>query len=66
MLQKSNNRTQCLCRSLAHQMAVKCATVLQQTEMQQLIADLFCCQTPTVSPSGEKTMVILSPEQLLN
>ena len=66
MLQKFNNRTQCLCRSLAHQMAVKCGTVLQQTEMQQLIADLFCCQTPTVSPSGKKTMVILSPEQLLN
>ena len=66
MLQKFNNRTQCLCRSLAHQMAVKRGTVLQQAEMQQLIADLFCCQVPTLSPSGKKTMVILSPEQLLS
>ena len=66
MLQKFNNRTQCLCRSLAHQMAVKKGTVLQQAEMQQLVADLFCCQVPTLSPSGKKTMSILSPEQLLN
>ena len=66
MLQKFNNRTQCLCRSLAHQMAVKKGTVLQQAEMQQLIADLFCCQVPTLSPSGKKTMAILSPEQLLS
>ena len=47
-------------------MAVKKDTALQQTEMQQLVADLFCCQMPTVSPSGKKTMAILSPEQLLS
>ena len=66
MIQKFNNRAQSLCRSLAHQMAVKKGTALQQTEMQQLVADLFCCQMPTVSPSGKKTMAILSPEQLLS
>ena len=66
MIQKFNNRSQSLCRSLAHQMAVKKGTVLQQAEMQQLIADLFCCQSPPVSPTGKKTMAILSPEQLIS
>ncbi|MBR3723860.1 MAG: DNA mismatch repair endonuclease MutL [Bacteroidales bacterium] len=65
MIQKFNDRTQCLCRSMSRQMAVKPGTILQQSEMQQIIADLFCCQTPSVSPSGKKTMAILSPDQLI-
>jgi DNA mismatch repair protein MutL len=51
---------------MARQLAVKPGTRLQQPEMQQIIADLFCCQTPTLSPSGRKTMVILQPDQLFN
>ena len=65
MLQKFCNRAQCLCQSLARQMALKPGTQLQQPEMQQLIADLFCCQVPNVSPSGKKTMAIIPPEKLL-
>ncbi len=65
MLQKFNDSKVCLCRSLARQMAVKAGTVLQQAEMQQLIADLFCCQVPSVSPSGQKTMVVVDPGTLL-
>lgn len=61
MIQKFSDSKVCLCRSLARQMAVKAGTVLQQEEMQQLIADLFCCQVPSVSPSGKKTMVVVEP-----
>lgn len=66
MLQKFSDRTQCLCRSLARQLAIKAGTPLQQAEMQQLVADLFCCKAPAVSPSGKKTMVILKPETMLD
>ena len=66
MIQKFTDRTDSLCRSMARQMAIKPGTPLQQAEMQQIIADLFCCQMPTLSPSGRKTMAILSPDQLLN
>ena len=64
MLQKYADRTQCLCRSLARQKAVKAGTPLQQAEMQQLVADLFCCTMPGTSPSGKKTMMILNPDEL--
>lgn len=66
MLQKFCDRSQCLCRSLARQMAVKSGTPLQQSEMQQLVADLFCCKAPSVSPSGKKTMTVVTPAQLLS
>ncbi len=66
MIQKFTDRSQCLCRSMARQLAVKPGTQLQQSEMQQIVADLFCCQMPGISPSGRKTMVILQPDQLFN
>ena len=66
MMQKFSDCRQCLCRSMARQMAVKAGTPLQQAEMQQLIADLFCCVVPHVSPSGKKTMAIIPPDKLLN
>lgn len=65
MINKFADRSQCLCRSLARHTCVKSGTPLQQAEMQQIIADLFCCQMPGVSPSGKKTMVIVQPETLL-
>ena len=65
MIQKFCDRKQTLCRSLARQMAVKAGTSLQQAEMQQIIADLFCCKMPNVSPSNRKTMSIIQPETLL-
>lgn len=66
MLQKFNDRTQSLCRSLARRMAMRPGIALQQDEMQQIVADLFCCKMPHTSPSGKKTLVILNPEKLLN
>ena len=64
MLQKFNDRSQCLCRSLARQTALKDGTALTQDEMQQLVADLFCCRIPQTSPSGKKTLAIVPPETL--
>ena len=66
MMQKFADRRQCLCRSMARQMAMKPDIQLQQAEMQQLIADLFCCLVPHVSPSGKKTMAIIPPDKLLS
>ncbi len=66
MIQKFNDRRVSLCRTLARQQAVRPGTPLKQEEMQQLIADLFCCQVPSVSPSGRKTMVVLNPDTILN
>lgn len=65
MINKFADRSQCLCRSLARHTCVKSGTPLQQAEMQQIIADLFCCQMPSMSPSGKKTMIIVQPENLL-
>ena len=65
MLQKFNDRTQCLCRSLARQSALKNGTGLQQDEMQRLVSDLFCCKMPHTSPSGKKTLTIIPPETLM-
>ena len=65
MMQKFSDRRQCLCRSMARQMAVKAGTPLEQAEMQQLVADLFCCPVPHVSPSGKKTMAIIPPNKLI-
>lgn len=65
MIQKFADRRQCMCRTLARQMAVKSGTVLQQAEMQQIIADLFCCQMPQMSPSGKKVMTVIPADRLL-
>lgn len=69
MLQKHANRDENLCKTLARQMAVKSGQTLQQAEMQQIVADLFCCRIPDISPSGKRTMMILNEkdiESLLN
>ncbi len=66
MLKKFNDRSQCLCRSIARQMAIKAGTILQQDEMQQLVADLFCCKMPSLSPSNKRTMTIIPADKLLS
>lgn len=65
MMQHHDDRTQCLCRTLARQMSVKAGTSLQQEEMQQILADLFCCQVPNVSPSGTKILTVIPDNQLI-
>lgn len=60
MIQKFNNRDQGLCQALARQMAVRQGKTLAPEEMQNLIAELFSCQVPNISPSGKKTMIIIN------
>ena len=64
-MQKFSNRSQSLCASLARQMAVKAGTPLEQEQMQQLVADLFACPMADTSPSGNKIITIVKPEELL-
>ena len=64
MLQRFNDREKSICTSLARQMSVRQGTALKAEEMQQLIADLFSCQAPNISPSGHKTMFILSEQDI--
>ena len=64
-MQKFNDRNKSLCTSLARQMAVKAGTVLEQEQMQQLVADLFACPMADTSPSGKKIITIVKPEELL-
>lgn len=64
MLQKFGNRDQNLCRSLARQMAIKAGQPLQSNEIHQLVADLFSCKMPELSPSGQKTFVVLTSDKL--
>lgn len=65
MMQKFNDRDRALCASLARQMAVKVGTTLQAEERQSLLAELFACQVPNLSPSGKKTMYILNDNELI-
>lgn len=64
LMQKFNDREQCLCRSLAHQTAIKPGKVLLQEEMQQIVADLFSCQVPEMSPSGKRILKVLTETDL--
>lgn len=63
-MQHVYDRDQSLCRSLARQSAIKSGQMLTKKEQQQLIADLFSCQVPNLSPSGKNTLVILAQDQL--
>ena len=65
-MQKFCNRSQSLCASLAHQMAIKPGKVLSQEEMQQLVADLFACPMADTAPNGKKIITIVKPEELLH
>ena len=38
--------------------------LMKPEEMQQLVADLFSCQVPDLSPSGKRTMVIINENEL--
>lgn len=64
MIQKFNQGDQALYRTLAHQMAIKSGQALQPAEIQQIIADLFCCKMPDISPSGQKALIILKEDDL--
>ncbi len=50
--------------ALADTAAIRSGQILQQDEMQSLVAHLERCPEPLASPSGRKTLIHLSREQL--
>ncbi|HEY1113044.1 MAG TPA: DNA mismatch repair endonuclease MutL [Chitinophagaceae bacterium] len=58
------SRRELLLRSVAWQQAVKAGTPLSDREMQNLIAQLFQCGQPNISPTGKPTYVEFKKEQL--
>ena len=53
-----------LVRSLARQQAIKSGTRLTEREMRQLVADLFACEQPNISPDGNPAYLEFRQEQL--
>ena len=66
LLGRTAQQQNTICISLARQMAAHTspAALLPPEEVQQLVADLFSCAAPNVTPSGQPTMCILSPTDL--
>ena len=64
MMQKFADKDRAICQSLARQMAVKNGKPLQPEEIQALLAELFACQVPNISPSGQKTMYVINKDEL--
>jgi DNA mismatch repair protein MutL len=53
-----------LARSLAKNAGIQYGTVLANEEVNQLINDLFACETPGFTPGGKPTFVHLDSKQL--
>jgi len=49
--------------TLARRIAIPVGQVLSVEEMSELIAQLFSCQTPNLTPDGSPTLVIITPEK---
>jgi DNA mismatch repair protein MutL len=56
--------TDSLAASLARVGAINYGKVLQASEMQHLVDELFACENPNYSPSGKKTIVIMKLEEI--
>ena len=54
-----------LIRCMSRQQAIKEGQTLSQQEMQVLVTELFNCQTPNVSPSGNATYIDFKEDYLL-
>lgn len=63
-LRLSAKTATCAMQTLATVAAIRSGQILQPEEMQSLIAQLERCPAPFASPSGQKTLVHLSREQL--
>ena len=63
-LRKSERTSESAAAALAGAVAVRRGQILPLEEMQALIAQLERCPTPFTSPSGQKTFIHLSREQL--
>ncbi len=59
-----NDRQISLAWAMAGNMAIKAGKALTTEEMKNLINSLFACQVPDKSPSGKKTVAIISPDEI--
>jgi len=56
--------TEKLCRAMAKAGAIKRGKMLSQTEMQTLIDELFACENPLMSPSGNRCFLTYDLSEL--
>jgi DNA mismatch repair protein MutL len=54
-----------LAKTLAAQLSIKAQTRLTETEMQNLVDQLFACNVAEVAPNGKKIYVLLNVEEFL-
>jgi DNA mismatch repair protein MutL len=59
-----SERSENLARILANRMAVRSGMVLNKMEMEKMIAELFYCKMPYVSPGGKPVLYSLTPDEL--
>jgi DNA mismatch repair protein MutL len=52
-----------LLRSVSKQRSIKTGRKLNKTEMQQIVSDLFQCQHPDISPSGQSIFTFIDQAQ---
>lgn len=63
--QQMSDRSSSLFLSMAHQMSLRCKkNTLTQQEMQRILADLFSCHMPSLSPYGKKTLVTMNEGEM--
>jgi DNA mismatch repair protein MutL len=53
-----------LLRSMALQQSIKSGTTLAKKEMEQIVSDLFACQTPNSTPNGKPTYMTFKKNDL--
>lgn len=53
-----------LLRSMALQQSIKAGTTLAKKEMEQIVSDLFACQTPNSTPNGKPTYMSFNKADL--
>ena len=64
LMQKFVDKQKSVALSMAKRLAVRNGKKLKQEEMQNIIAQLFSCKVPNVSPFGKKTMIIMKDNDL--
>jgi DNA mismatch repair protein MutL len=53
-----------LLRSMALQQAIKMGTILTAVEMKKIVAELFLCNTPNITPNGKPTYMSFKNDEL--
>ncbi|MCB9034253.1 MAG: DNA mismatch repair endonuclease MutL [Chitinophagales bacterium] len=53
-----------LAKAMAYQTSIKQGVVLKESQMQQLVDELFACEQPTINPSGKPTLMNYNIEDI--